>query len=271
MSLDNRTEARVMDEDEIRDGSSSAPKVYSAPALEKGLDILEALSNSEVALTQKELSAVLGRSVSEFYRMLSCLVRREYVANYQDKFSITTKLFRLAQIHPPTRRLITEAMPIMQELARQVDHSCDLRVYNQGSQTVIASVEAPSGIGFAVKVGSEIAVAPTASGRVLVAFQDPEIMELRMRESMASSSPSEIKAFRRDVHEAAVKGFASIDSHQYAGVHAVSFPVLDNNRHAIAAVTVPMLPRVDGVPQMSLRNVEETMRQSVLRLSERIG
>lgn len=270
MNLENRTEVRVMDGDEARDDSST-PKIYSAPALDKGLDILEALSNSEVALTQKELSAVLGRSVNEFYRMLSCLVRREYVANYQDKFSITTKLFRLAQIHPPTRRLIAEAMPIMQELAQQVDYSCDLRVYNQGSQTVIASVNAPSGIGFAVKVGSEIAVAPTASGRVLVAFQDPEIMELRMRESMASSSAQEIKAFRRDVHEAAVKGFASIDSRQYAGVHAVSFPVLDNNRHAIAAVTVPMLPRIDGVLQMSLRNVEEAMRQSVLRLSERIG
>jgi DNA-binding IclR family transcriptional regulator len=270
-SAGGQMEAEFMDEDEKRDDSLAGPKVYSAPALEKGLDILEALSNSEVALTQKELSVLLGRSVSEFYRMLSCLVRREYVANYQDKFSITTKLFRLAQIHPPTRRLIAEAMPIMQELARQVDFSCDLRVYNQGSQTVIASVEAPSGIGFAVRVGSEIAVAPTASGRVLVAFQDPEEMELRIRESMGDSSPSAIKAFRRDVHEAAVKGFSSIDSHQYAGVHAISFPVLDMNRQAIAAITVPMLPRVDGVPQMSLRNVEDAMRQSVVRLSERIG
>jgi DNA-binding IclR family transcriptional regulator len=263
-------EAQVMD-DEKQDDPQLEAKIYSAPALDKGLDILEALSNSEVALTQKELSALLGRSVSEFYRMLSCLVRREYVANYQDKFSITTKLFRLAQIHPPTRRLITEAMPIMQDLARQVDYSCDLRVYNQGSQTVIASVEAPSGIGFAVKVGSEIAVAPTASGRVLVAFQDPEVMELRMRESMAKSSATELKSFRRDVHDAAVKGYASIDSHQYAGVHAVSFPVLDNNRHAIAAITVPMLPRVDGVSQMSVRRVEETMREMAKRLSERIG
>jgi DNA-binding IclR family transcriptional regulator len=247
-----------------------APKVYSAPALEKGLDILEALSRSEAGLTQKELSAVLGRSVSEFYRMLSCLVRRDYVTSYQDKFAITTKLFRLSQIHPPTRRLIAEAMPIMQELTVEIDFACDLRVYNNGSQTVIASVEAPSGIGFSVRVGSEIAVEPSASGRVLVALQDPDVMELRMRESLSEHTRAKVKAFRKDAHEAAVRGFASIRSHQYAGVHAISFPVLDANRHAIAALTVPMLPRVDGTIQASPKQVEDALRRSAERLSNRI-
>jgi DNA-binding IclR family transcriptional regulator len=122
-----------------------------------------------------------------------------------------------------------------------------------------------------VRVGSEMAVAPSASGRVLVAFQDPEIMELRIRESMVESSADELKAFRKDIHKAAVRGFSSIDSHQYAGVHAISFPVLDTNRHAIAAITVPMLPRIDGVAQMSQGDVEAVLRQSVSRLSERIG
>ncbi|GGG14441.1 IclR family transcriptional regulator [Rhizobium wenxiniae] len=271
MNATDRMDFPVAQNDDNNDEAIVSAKVYSAPALEKGLDILEVLSNSEVALTQKELSVLLGRSVNEFYRMLTCLVRREYVSSYQDKFSVTTKMFRLSQIHPPMRRLLTEAMPMMQDLARQVNFSCDLRVYNQGSQTVIASVEAPSGIGFAVRVGSEISVGPTASGRVLIGFQAPEVMELRIRESLANSSAAEMKAFRRDVHEAAVKGFASIDSHQYAGVHAVSFPVLDNNRHAIAAVTVPMLPRVDGQPQLSQREVEQIMRQCVSRLSERVG
>lgn len=253
-----------------REDEKLAP-VYSAPALEKGLDILEVLSRSEHGLTQKELSALLGRSVSEFYRMLNCLVRRDYVANDQDKFSITTKLFKLAHANPLSRRLITESMPIMQELAVRIGFACDLRVYNKGSQTVISSVEAPTGIGFAVRVGSEIAVAPTASGRVIIAFQDPDIMELRIRESLAGRPASEVTSFRRAVHDAAVKGFCQIRSHQYAGLHAVSFPILDINRHAVAAMTVPMLPRVDGTPQPSFAEVQEVLRESATRLGRRIG
>ncbi|RYF54405.1 MAG: hypothetical protein EOO39_39410 [Cytophagaceae bacterium] len=35
---------------------------YSAPALDKGLDILEALCQSENGLTQQEIAARLGRT-----------------------------------------------------------------------------------------------------------------------------------------------------------------------------------------------------------------
>ena len=76
---------------------------------------------------------------------------------------------------------------------------------------------------------------------------------------------------RKDAHEAAVRGFASIRSRQYSGIHAISFPVLDANRHAIAALTVPMLPRVDGTKQASLGEVEKVLRRSAERLSKRIG
>jgi DNA-binding IclR family transcriptional regulator len=244
---------------------------YSAPALEKGLDILELLHESEVALTQREISARLGRSVSELYRMLNILVRRNYVANYDDKFAPTTKLYKLSQAHPPVRRLLKAAIPIMEELAREVDFGCDLRVYNIGSQTVLASVDAPSGLGFSVRTGSEIAVAPSASGRVLLAFQDSDTMELRLREAFEGRPESEMKTFRKELHEVAVKGFAALNSRQYEGLYAISFPVLDINRHALAALTVPMLPRIDSPRQASREDVVLALRAAASRLSQSIA
>jgi DNA-binding IclR family transcriptional regulator len=254
-----------------KNSSAKPVNAYSAPALEKGLDILEVLCQSETGLTLKEISTRLERSVSELYRMLNCLVRREYVTNYNDTYSITTKLFQLSQIHPPTHRLLIEAMPIMQELSRQVSFSCDLRVYNKGSQTVIASVQTPTGIGFATRVGSDIEVAPSASGRVLIAFQEAQTIELRILESLPNQSAAAIKSFRKEVHQVALKGFASLQSHQYAGVYAIAFPILDINRHAVAAITIPMLARIDDVNQATRSEVEEALRASAARLSSRIG
>lgn len=240
---------------------------YSAPALEKGLDILEALCHSSEGLNQKEISARLGRSTSELYRMINCLERRKYISHQGDKYAITTKLFQLSRIHPPTDRLVTAALPIMQGLAHNVGFSCDLRVYNMGSQTVIASINTPGGIGFNVRTGAEIEIAPSASGRVLLAFQTPETTELRIKESLADLSATEIKAFRKELHEVAVKGFASIKSRQYEGVHAISFPILDMDHHAVAALTVPMVPRVDNAPAASKSEVEERLRESANRLN----
>lgn len=52
------------------------PQKYTAPALEKGLDILERLSLSEAGLSLSEIARDLGRSVSEIFRMLVVLQQR---------------------------------------------------------------------------------------------------------------------------------------------------------------------------------------------------
>lgn len=253
--------------DEVAEKASG----YSAPALEKGLDILEALCQSESGLTQQEIASRLGRNLGEIYRMLTCLVRRDYVANYGNTYTITAKLFQLSHFHPPTYRLLTEALPVMEELSRDISFPCDLRVYSKGVQTVIASIQPPDGLGFMTRVGSEIAVAPSASGLVILAFQEPVIMDLMVHESLPGKSEDEVARFRSKLNEVKTKGFASIQSNQYAGLHAISFPILDINRNAIAAITIPMLARIDGEQQASLAEVEEKLRKSVATLSNRIA
>lgn len=244
---------------------------YSAPALEKGLDILEALCQCENGLTQQEIASRLGRNLGEIYRMLNCLVERNYVANIGNSYTITSKLFQLSHFHPPTYRLLTEALPIMEGLSRQISFPCDLRVYNNGSLTVIASIQPPNGLGFMTRVGSEIEVAPSASGLVLLAFQDPIIKEIRIKESLPNKSEAEIEAFRISLNEVVEKGFASIQSKQFAGLHAISFPIFDMNGNAVAAITVPMLARIDGTTQFSEKDVEEVLRESVSVLSSKIA
>jgi DNA-binding IclR family transcriptional regulator len=244
---------------------------YSAPALEKGLDILEALCQCENGLTQQEIAIRLGRNLGEIYRMLNCLVERKYVANVGNTYTITSKLFQLSHYHPPTYRLLTEALPIMESLSRQISFPCDLRVYNNGSLTVIASIQPPNGLGFMTRVGSEIEVAPSASGLVLLAFQDPIIREIRIKESLPNKPEQEIEAFRNSLQEVTEKGFASIKSKQFAGLHAIAFPILDMNRNAVAAITVPMLARIDGTIQFTEKQVEELLRESVSNLSNKIA
>ena len=75
---------------------------YRAPALDKGLDIPKHLD----------------RSPNEFYRMLDRLVKRGYVTKLEgDRYSLTLKLFGLAHLHAPVRRLASFATPFMRELA----------------------------------------------------------------------------------------------------------------------------------------------------------
>ena len=55
------------------------PDRYRAPALDKGLDILELLADQPEGLTRGEIVKALDRGPSEIYRMLERLVARQYV------------------------------------------------------------------------------------------------------------------------------------------------------------------------------------------------
>ena len=80
---------------------------YRAPALDKGLDILELLATTEEQMSQAEIAKALDRSPNEIYRMLDRLVRRDYVRRTSaDRYELTLKLFELAHHTQPIRRLV---------------------------------------------------------------------------------------------------------------------------------------------------------------------
>src|SRR5690606_7600827 len=96
--------------------ATTAPR-YSAPALEKGLDILEALSDSYEGYTLNEISKKLDRSMNEIFRMVMTLERRGWVqVDGNDRYSLTLRMFELAHQHMPLRSLVSMAMPLMRKL-----------------------------------------------------------------------------------------------------------------------------------------------------------
>jgi len=244
---------------------------YAAPALEKGLDILEMLCRSEKPLSQTQIADGLGRSVGEIYRMLACLVKRDYLVAIDDSYAVTTKLFELAHVNPPTHRLLLEAAPLMQKLSSDLDQSCHLTVYNQGRQVVVAKIDSPSGMGFSVRVGAELDVLVSASGQVLLAFQNAETRALRIDESARRRPTQADSKIERSLDSVRACGFASITSVQVRGLQAVSFPILDSQGHAMAALTVPYAERIDLRQRKMIPEVQRVLGAAARTLTERIG
>jgi DNA-binding IclR family transcriptional regulator len=245
---------------------------YAAPALEKGLDILEALCHSPEPLSQKDIAQRVGRSVGEIYRMVACLVNRNYVTLVdENSYGITTKLFELAHINSPTQRLLQEATSLMQRLASELDQSCHLTVYGQGKQVVLFKVDTPSGMGFAIRAGAEVDVLVSASGRVLLAFQEEETRALRIQESLARRPEHANPQINNILDSIRSTGYESIPSVQVRGLYAVSFPILDSQGHAIAALTVPYAERIDLIQRKSIPEVTQALGEAARALSKRIG
>lgn len=251
--------------------STTMPRTYSAPALDKGLDILELLSGTELALSQKEIARSLGRSVGEIYRMLACLVGRNYVGMADDSYHLTSKMFELAHKHPPMQRLLIEARPIMQGLTGLLDQSCHLTIYGRGRQIVIEKVDVSSGMGFSVSVGAELELLVSASGRILLAFQETETRKLWIQQALQRHAQDVDPQIDTVLDFIRTRGFESAPSSQIRGLYAVSCPILDTQGRAIAALTVPYADRIDLASRRSIQDVERALQEASLRVSERIA
>jgi DNA-binding IclR family transcriptional regulator len=221
---------------------------YRAPALDKGLDILELLASVDGGLTQAEISKKLGRSPNEFYRMLDRLVRRGYVTRIDgDRYSLTLKLFGLAQLHAPVRRLASYATPLMRELANNSRQANQLAVFDRGSAVVVAQQEAPEYWGISIRVGSHISLFDTGSGHVLLAFRSPEEREMMISEHVRSRSDVVLSDdFYARLDQIRERGYEMMASIQTAGVYNLSAPILGPDGKGIAALTVPYITLVNS-------------------------
>lgn len=246
---------------------------YRAPALDKGLDILELLAGVDGGLTQAEISKQLGRSPNEFYRMLDRLVRRGYVTRLDgDRFSLTLKLFGLAQLHAPVRRLVSFATPIMRELSEISCQANQLAVFDRGSVVVIAQQEAPGYWGISIRVGSHISLFDTGSGHVLLAFRSPEERRMMIAEYMRSTEkPDQPSEFFERLDHVRGRGYEMMASMQTAGVYNLSAPVLAQDGHAIAALTVPYITLINRPAAPDITSTIALLLEAAQKLSHLAG
>ncbi|WP_375196929.1 IclR family transcriptional regulator [Sphingobium sp.] len=215
---------------------------YQAPALTKGLEILELLANSSDPLIMSDISIALGRSVSEIFRMLHILEEHGYIARAEDGYRLTNRLFALGMNQPPIRDLASTALPVMQELARKAGQSCHLAVVSGAEMVVIIAIEAPGLSGFAVRVGYRRPLHRSNSGHILLAFQPAEARAAMLEDIRASDATLDEAELLARLEATVKAGGANAPSPMLTGITDLSAPILVGDM-ARAALTMPF---VDG-------------------------
>jgi DNA-binding IclR family transcriptional regulator len=253
------------DEDGAREGAVNTSR-YRAPALEKGLDVLELLVTEARAMTMGEICQRLGRSQGEMFRMVQVLQSRGFVDQDRasDGYVLTGKLFSMAMRQPPVHGLVEVALPVMRGLAIEIGQSCHLAVHSQGQIVVVARVESDEQIGFSVRVGHHRPMQETVSGAVLLGFQPPELRERWLGMMRHGVTVGEREAFLARSDRALEAGYASEESTFVSGITDVSAPILRGDR-AAAALTVPFISHVR--PRCDLAEVIARLIEAAGRIS----
>jgi DNA-binding IclR family transcriptional regulator len=262
-----------MSRSKTRSEKSTARRGYSAPALEKGIDIVELLAEAESGLTVSEISQALKRRMSELFRIIVVMENRGWLQKDPEtaRYQVTYHVLKLAYRSTPTQSLSSAAGPVMHELSTRINQSCHLVVRSGMRGLVILRQENQiRHANLSVRLGAVIDLASSCSGHVLLAHLEPAELEplLRSMTRPRGTSKSSLDAVLAKVRK---RGFETHTSPITAGVTDISYPIRGFDDKVIAALTVPYLHALDNSLPTSVEQTRRLIEEAARRISKSLG
>ena len=248
-------------------------RTYSAPALEKGIEIVELLAEEPAGLTIVEIASRLRRSMNEVFRIIVVMGRHGWLdKNLEtDRYSVTYHLLEMAMRATPTRSLTAVAGPIMITLAAQTNQSCHL-VVRAGGRGLIIQREENASLqgGFALRPGANVDLARSCSGHVLLAFAPTYLYDTIVRQLPRPLSWP-LARLQARVAQVRRRGYEMQASARTAGVTDIGFPVFGFDGQVAAALTIPYLAVIDNTAPPTLNQTRDSLRVAARKMSLGLG
>ncbi|PZQ56462.1 MAG: IclR family transcriptional regulator [Novosphingobium pentaromativorans] len=252
--------------------AESGKRSYAAPALEKGIEILELFARDPGGLTISEIAQRLKRSISEVFRIIIVMERlgwlRKDPAN--DRYTVSYRVLDVAFRATPAHTLSNVAAPIMHRLSVDTNQSCHLVVRTGGNATVIHRQENMGPVSFGIRLGTSVDMMTSCSGHVLLAFTPVERRASVIAELPGAASAT-LRRLEKRLEEVRGQGYEMQPSARAAGVTDISFPVFGFDGQVSAALTLPFLTTIDGSQRSDLDETRRMLGEAARRISEGLG
>jgi DNA-binding IclR family transcriptional regulator len=142
-------------------------------------------------------------------------------------------------------------------------------VLDAGKVAILAQVNAPTSIGFYVKLGSTVDLLEAASGYVILAHLRGEERERTLAEWKHLTGKRVPADIERHLDRIRQIGYEQRASHQVKGVVDISFPICDERGSALGALTIPYIEY--GTSPDMLKDVVMSLKMGAKQINSAIG
>jgi IclR family KDG regulon transcriptional repressor len=205
--------------------------------LTKGLQLLEALSNSDQPRGISEMAAELDLTKSNVHRLMQTLVKSGYVAQDErtEKYFLSPKLWHLARPQRQYAALRNLIHPVLKDLTDETKEAATFAVVERDEIVIIDQLETPHSLRIFFSVGQILPVDEIVlRGKSLTAFQMLTLStwpELEARQVIAkiarqlAKPASFIDDRMAELVKIRVKGYATSEGGWNPDIKAVAAPV----------------------------------------------
>lgn len=222
------------------DGTHNGAGNGGVQAVDRALDVLEALAAAGAPLGVSGLAQTTGLPVGTIHRLLRTLAGRGFVRQEASReYSLGPAFFRVG--HASARALAGPGRPYLVRLVEISGETANLAVLEGDHVVYVAQVHSSHRLRTFAEVGKQVLPHSTAVGKVLLADRPAEFVEgVVRRVGLPAHTPATITdaaLFTAELDRVRMRGWAVDDGEEEVGVCCYAVPVRDGGR-VVAAMSV---------------------------------
>lgn len=254
--------------------AAAEPAGSQAPALDRGLALLEVLDARPDGMNLSEISRAIGSPKNSTSRLVHTLIARGYVEREPGTWilRLTPKLLRLGHPRAGRTSLVESALEPMRGLRDRVGETVQLGIPVGDEGVIIEQVESTRAIRICVEIGLRFPLHNNAPGKVLLAFQPHRTREQTLRrlrlERHTRRTITTAEALRSECERVVVRGYGTDWGEADEGIHCVAAPVFSKPDHLQAVLWVSAV--AGRMPRKSFPAVAASVLQAARRIEGRL-
>ena len=238
--------------------------------------LLKAFSDEHGELGISALAERLHLAKSTVHRLATTLVEAgmlEQSANGQYRLGLA--VFELGSLVRRKLDLSFEAKPWLMTLREQTGETVDLSILDHDGVVCVNFLESQKVNRISSGIGLRKPVHCTAEGKVLIAFQPPQVIDRIIAADHERLTPRTLidpDALREELAKVRARGYAIDDEEYEVGVRSIAAPVRDDTGSSVAAVGVtgPAQRLTKNRLTIISRHVDTAAKSISLRLGARL-
>ncbi|WP_313665517.1 IclR family transcriptional regulator [Shinella sp.] len=248
---------------------ASAPKSI-APALTRGLKLLEFIARSDERQTLTDIAKELGIAMSSAHSLCKTLQADGYIERFSDgSFDLTLKVLDLASSKINKYDIVQHFYDICDEIPLIRENAAVISVLDGGDVFYIGVRNSPQPLGVTFKVGMRLPACCTATGRAfLAAMTDREVKALYPAERLpqVTKASTETRTELLSIlAEARRNGYAVEKGGTRPHMYSYGVRLTSSVGRSTASVAV-MLYESDATPEVEIKAVA-AVKELATRLS----
>ena len=222
--------------------TSATTSPYLVPALERGLNILEILSEHPGGLMMNEMKELNLPSAS-LYRMLVTLSERGYIVkDSSDRYRLGRKLLSLGYKALDNSNLIETSAAFQRELRNAVNETVALGVICNAEGVVIDTVRSEQAVCVYVQIGHHFPLHTAAPAKAVLAFlpaaEQAQLLDKIVFTKFTSRTITDKTKFLNELKKIKNSGVAFDIGEEISDLRCVAAPIFDSRSYPAAAIWV---------------------------------